>query len=288
VDGSNQSISETPSWALSPSHGPLPAAFLRAHGPHPWKAFSTSPRFIADHKTLVLRGRHVDHVIMSTTLNFYSVSLSMGIEDEYWVQGLSQNLKSFAAILAYLGPTISNTASLCCAIVASPWWQSPKEPYSVPQIIAYHFWCCFRRFTNDLRASAVSNSINMSSSLRECDSIIVDLASQVGDMIDLENFEVDQDLTVDENRACQEIITRFTLHGRSFCVTKDGRVCNAMNQARQGDVVTAFQGSDKLWILRPVGERYQLIGDAYVDGLMSGEAYEGVDPNEADYDIELV
>jgi hypothetical protein len=61
-----------------------------------------------------------------------------------------------------------------------------------------------------------------------------------------------------------------------------------MNQARQGDVVATFQGSDRLWVLRPVGDRYRLIGDAYVDGLMKGEFYEGVDPDGEDYDIELV
>lgn len=59
-------------------------------------------------------------------------------------------------------------------------------------------------------------------------------------------------------------------------------------QGMEGDKIAAFQGSDRLWLLRPAGERYRLIGDACVDGLMSGEAYEGMDFNEVDYDIELV
>jgi hypothetical protein len=61
-----------------------------------------------------------------------------------------------------------------------------------------------------------------------------------------------------------------------------------MNQAEKGDLVAAFEGTDRLFILRPAGERYRLVGDAYVDGLMEGEAYEGLDPDEVDYDIELV
>lgn len=107
-------------------------------------------------------------------------------------------------------------------------------------------------------------------------------------MVDLEGFELQKDNSTDEYTAFMEIFKRTIMHKRSFCVTKDGRVCNAMNQANLGDIVTALQGSDKLWVLRPVGTRYRLIGDAYVDGLMAAEAYEGVDRNKVDYDIELV
>jgi len=31
-----------------------------------------------------------------------------------------------------------------------------------------------------------------------------------------------------------------------------------------------------------------IIGDAWVDGLMAGEAYEGVNPDDVDTDIEIV
>jgi hypothetical protein len=52
--------------------------------------------------------------------------------------------------------------------------------------------------------------------------------------------------------------------------------------------IPVFEGADLLFILRPAGDEYRLIGDAYVDGLMLGEAYEGVDPDEVDHDIVLV
>jgi hypothetical protein len=62
-----------------------------------------------------------------------------------------------------------------------------------------------------------------------------------------------------------------------------------MNKIESGDVIAAFRGADKLYALRPVeGGRYRLVGDAYVDGLMFGEAYEGVDADEVVYDIELI
>jgi hypothetical protein len=62
-----------------------------------------------------------------------------------------------------------------------------------------------------------------------------------------------------------------------------------MNKIENDDVIAAFSGVDRLYVLRPVeGGRYRLVGDAYVDGLMFGEAYEGVDADEVVYDIELI
>jgi hypothetical protein len=77
--------------------------------------------------------------------------------------------------------------------------------------------------------------------------------------------------------------------GRSLCTTKQRRVCSCMNKIDIEDVIAAFPGGDGLYILRPAeGGRYRLVGDAYVDGLMYGEAYEGVDADKVDYDIELI
>jgi hypothetical protein len=63
-----------------------------------------------------------------------------------------------------------------------------------------------------------------------------------------------------------------------------------MNEVAKGDVVAAFEGAERLFILRPVAVtgKYRVVGDAFIDGLMNGEAYEGLDPDDVDYDIELV
>ncbi len=68
---------------------------------------------------------------------------------------------------------------------------------------------------------------------------------------------------------------------RSFCTTQQGRIGNCMHEAKEGDVIAAFQGADFVCIVR-------LVGDIYVYGLMSGEAYQGIDPDKVDYDIILV
>jgi hypothetical protein len=42
-----------------------------------------------------------------------------------------------------------------------------------------------------------------------------------------------------------------------------------MNEAVQGGVIAALQGdSAKLYVLRPVGNCYRVIGDAWVEGWM--------------------
>lgn len=288
--GPQQTPSENLSWALSPLHSRQPPSGLtRECGAHPWKKLSSQPRSIADDQVLLLKGRLVDQITISTTLNFTCDSIHMGFIDESWVQSMSQFLRCFAEVLVYLGPTVANTACLCRATITSPTWiLSLKKCYSVPQSIAYSFWCYLRGMVNKVRKYAVDLSVDVGSLLRQCDPIIFGLASQLGSMIDLKTFQIEADETPDERAIFTEVFKQLKVHGRSFCITKDGRVCNAMNQAKPGDVVTALQGSDKLWILRPVGKRYRLIGDAYVDGLMNGEAYDGVDPHEMDYDIELI
>jgi hypothetical protein len=62
-----------------------------------------------------------------------------------------------------------------------------------------------------------------------------------------------------------------------------------MNKIEIGDVIAALRGGHRLYVLRLAGGgRYCVIGNAYVDSLMFSEAYEGLDPDEVDYDIELI
>jgi hypothetical protein len=83
-------------------------------------------------------------------------------------------------------------------------------------------------------------------------------------------------------QACESVL------GRSFSITKNGRICNTMHNAREGDNIAALRGADRLYILRQVGDYYRVIGDAYVDGLMNGEFYENIDPSCEDRTIRLI
>jgi hypothetical protein len=95
-------------------------------------------------------------------------------------------------------------------------------------------------------------------------------------------------LSNEEYEAAGEIKRHMALHGRSLSVTQQGRICNAMHEVLPGDTIVVFQGGDRLYIVRPVGDKYQLVGDAYVSGFMSGEAYDGLDPDDVDDEIQLI
>jgi hypothetical protein len=148
------------------------------------------------------------------------------------------------------------------------------------------FFCCSR--LSEIREKSPYIGVDVTSTLQQCDSFVQTLAALLYDKLKLEYFRPDSPLEPEKDEAADNICRHFGMHGRSLCVTKEGRTCNAMLQPSQGDVVAAFQGADRLFILRPVGDRYKLIGDAYVAGLMKGEAYEGCNPEELDEDIELV
>lgn len=60
--------------------------------------------------------------------------------------------------------------------------------------------------------------------------------------------------------------------GRSLCMTQSGRLCLAPSKTRIGDSVAIFYGGKTAYILRPVGDDFELLGEAYVHGLMKGEA----------------
>lgn len=65
--------------------------------------------------------------------------------------------------------------------------------------------------------------------------------------------------------------------GRCFYVTEDGRPGLASQASQPGDQVCVFFGTKTPFILRPVENKdtFLLISDAYLDGVMWGEALEG-------------
>ena len=61
--------------------------------------------------------------------------------------------------------------------------------------------------------------------------------------------------------------------GRPIGITKQGYVCSLQNGMQHGDVVAVLRGGRVPHVLRPTGDgKYHLLGEAYVQGLMKGEA----------------
>ena len=68
--------------------------------------------------------------------------------------------------------------------------------------------------------------------------------------------------------------SRTRVFSRSFGITRRGRTALLPRTTKAGDVVVLLQGAKIAYVLRPVHEgRYQLVGEAYVHGIMYGEAW---------------
>ncbi|PMD13399.1 hypothetical protein NA56DRAFT_425026 [Hyaloscypha hepaticicola] len=281
-----------PSWALRPPHQitfPPPIPF-EVCTPHPRILISgRPPRFLSEYSVLVLRGRFLDSIFMSTSVDSPDELLGSNVLPKSSVQNLCKRLNTWLEVFQHLGSTIQCAAGLCRAIVADPTWApTPQNGLSAEQSTAFHFWSWYRGLANSTREYGAALGLEVTLSLKQCDTLIQELAAQLGGIVNLDSFQSNDPLTCEEHAASDEMRLRTLIYGRSFCVTLNGRVCNAMHQPEKGDHIAAFEGADRLFILRPVGKRYRLIGEAYVDGLMKSEAYEGIDPDEVDYDIELV
>lgn len=79
--------------------------------------------------------------------------------------------------------------------------------------------------------------------------------------------------TVDQERLGSEIIGKSL--GRLPFVTRKGHLVLGSEYVKQGDLVALIKGAQVPFVLRRhCGEAYQLIGEAFVDGIMDGEAAE--------------
>ena len=89
--------------------------------------------------------------------------------------------------------------------------------------------------------------------------------------------------TAADTRLSSEIIGKSL--GRLPFVTRKGRLVLSSKHVKPGDVIALIKGTQVPFILRcRTGGAYQLVSEAYVDGIMDGEAAE----NSKFGDIELV
>jgi hypothetical protein len=69
-------------------------------------------------------------------------------------------------------------------------------------------------------------------------------------------------------------IFRRTAAHRCFFKIGTGHVGIGPKVLRPGDCIAALPGKGLLFVLRPVGKEYQILGPAMVAGLMHGEVFE--------------
>ena len=64
-------------------------------------------------------------------------------------------------------------------------------------------------------------------------------------------------------------------NNRTLCTTEQGYIVLAPKYAKLGDQVCVLLGCNSNMLLRPAGNRWQVVGECYVPGLTSGEALAG-------------
>jgi hypothetical protein len=281
----------SPSWALNiPRPAQLTAVHLEAdkYSPHPRILLRMRPRFHSQQSVLILKGRILDQISFCTSPFYPSPSVAYGVRDSSYIETVLELTMGILDLLSNLGITLENAAALCRVLIGAS-----TEPFvlqegrSSTEQAAYHFWCYFRFLINEVEAVARRLNIEVGEAVAHADELTKSLTALITSL-DINSFSPRDALSSPDQSAAMEVLDYEVSKGRSICTTQQRRICSGMNAVKTGDVIATFEGADRLFVLRPVGDKYQLIGDAYVDGLMLGKAYEGVDPDEVDYDIQLV
>jgi hypothetical protein len=69
-------------------------------------------------------------------------------------------------------------------------------------------------------------------------------------------------------------------HGRQFFITHQGRLGLAPIDAKEGDIVCVLLGCVFPVVLRREGNHHAVVGETYINGIMSGEAIEKMENGE--------
>jgi hypothetical protein len=281
-----------PSWAINVPRPPQCAAInliSLQYNPHPRDSFLQPPHFYSDDEghVLVLKGRIIDYISFSTPPLYFRQPFVLGTPHWDALQTISQFLASWSGVLRYAGINLETTAALCRTVLATKPDFHLQEPDTFIKESALDFRCLYEKYFIWLRELEEELGVDTSDIITQYRDFLSKLYAAFTSSDSPSSFSPRKALDQEEKERAESVNLVCIIRGRAFCVTRRGRMCNGMNEVKEGDAVAALEGADRLFILRPTGERYRLIGDAYVDGLMEGEAYEGLNPDE-DGNIEIV
>jgi hypothetical protein len=272
--------------------------------PHPRSDISSRPVLRENQSILAIKGKIFDHIAV-TVFTPWNLKSSYGRTnfkeevDRYW----AQNISNIADILSRQ-MTVANAAHLSRTFTPrAKWSPQSRKPLSAMQNWAFHLWAfCLTKIHGIDKESIADPSV--AENFHRCQSFLQNLKrllvsdvpfnTKVDQHLDEENaiygkkLEYDILCTLglnwdDIQQANESMMKHGTIEDRSLGTTIEGRYVNAIHDIEEGDAIAAFQGTDRLWILRPTrNNTYRLVTEAYVDGLMLGEGY----PTDRDYEEE--
>jgi hypothetical protein len=94
-------------------------------------------------------------------------------------------------------------------------------------------------------------------------------ADQLRKVKDAESFQFEKRLA-----DVYALAVHDAAQGRCLFVTEKGFMGMGPARMQAGDVVTIFCGAETPFILRPLGDKFRIVGECYIPGLMNGEALE--------------
>lgn len=250
------------------------------------------PAFREQDKVLVLKGRILDRVCVTNEPFYMTPSFMEGTIDEAYVKTWLTMIRSIRVILSACGISMQSVSALADAIVVRE--EFAAETGHVQRV--QHLYCVLRvkrpcldrPHVYDLRYGELRDELHLADAF----------LSALRDMLCNANVECSP---LDGPHAEEEIVIaeamahKWRYDGSTLCLSKNGRLCAVMNKPEVGDVLVALRNSSMFYCLRPTDRlpsaenipRYLAIGSVWIHGLMYGEAYEGLDPDD-DYEIEIV
>jgi hypothetical protein len=75
----------------------------------------------------------------------------------------------------------------------------------------------------------------------------------------------------------------ISMEGRKFCTSNTGYICLVPETVEREDVVVILLGCNFPVLLRPYENKYKVVGECYVHGLMGGEIFDGADNRALEY-----
>lgn len=280
----NISYPEYKSWSLNP-HVLVRLGNLldQKYNAHPVQEIDVA---ISDTNVMLLRGQIIDQIVLASPLITRSDEDIFGLSTAYDMQSNVLFLAFISSLVDNLGLERTILEQICCAVTCSSDW----PPQTGPRPIANALFgdsdpvCAFCVTMQDEWNYIRNHRRTVSQDLHELFTSIEKMFQRLQKEPRFTQTTITRELGDAMWHATQVV-------GRCLAVTNNSAIINACGKTQVGDVIALLRGSRWPCILRPVGgERmqYQILGIAWVNGMMYGEAYNNGDPDELDYEIEII
>ncbi len=238
-------ISDLPSWVIDWSIPPVPRTGFAFDGKGPRRAYRSGAFPGGFNQLLRIAEKPPDN--------------------EYFIFREGIQLDTISQVGEPFGLAGTNTATLelCC----SQWWRLYRAGLND---VFLHDPRAQERFCRTLVANRLENFVE-----EPTKAFLQDFESWLESLHEIPSLPPDN--TIDRlNGRLNALICR-SCSSRKFAVTRRGYQTLVPEKAQSGDAIVVLVGGDVPFVMRPCGGDYILVGEAYVDGFMNGEALDNIE-----------